>query len=545
GQNDSMALSPEGKTLAIAAADAKGTQQIYLRALDGPAPRALEGTKGATYPTWSPDGGSLAFFADGKLAKINVASGAVQTLADAPQGRGIAWGPDGTIVYAPDLSGPLWKVSVGGGNASALEKNIAKDVSHRDPRFLPGGKTLLYLALATGSARGVEQGLYGLDLASGKSRKLLPDLSEGRFVAPGYLAFVRDGNLMVQPFDPGSLKLSGEALAVAQKVQFDRFRGTGEYAFAGRDILVYQVTSPGSLSQLTWFEPSGKELGAVGKPLEIARNATALTVSPDGRRAAAIVGAFPHSRLWMVDLATGVASPFTFGAQSALYPVWSPKGKNLLYAGISTEAASAGRESLFVKNTDGGSPAEKIADLGSSYLTPTSWSPDGSVVAYSAQSAESKSWDIGMLSMNGDHKHKLFVHGPGNERAGDFSPDGRWLAYVSDESGSYQLYVVPYPGPGGKWQVTSNGTHGFFWASDREIDNISADGKLYAIELTTGSHGGLGIGSTRLLMESVPTATASDYSRTLKRFLFAIPTGANRAAPITLVSNWTRLLPSH
>jgi Tol biopolymer transport system component len=536
--NDSLALSPDGRTLAIAAADADGTPQIYLRALDGPAPRALDGTKGATYPTWSPDGRWLAFFADGKLKKIEIASGAVQTLADAPQGRGATWGPRGTIVFAPTLLGPLWKVSAGGGGASALEKDVPNGLSHRDPRFLPDGKSLLYVSLPTGPSAGGDQGLWALELDSGTSRRVLPDFSEGRFIPPGYLAFVRDGNLMVQPFDPGSLKLSGEALPVAQRVGFDQFRGTGQYAFAGGDLLVYQATSTGSLAQLTWFDPSGKELGTVGKPLEV----TGLAISPSGRRAAALVGSPPQTRLWMIDLASGVASPFTFGDQTAFAPVWSPDGEDVVYGAISIKTGTGGAESLFVKKADGGSPPEQIAAVGTTYMFPTSWSPDGSVVAYTIQSPETKSFDLGVLSMKGKHELKIVVHGHANESGGLFSPDGKWLAYQSDESGSTQLYVVPYPGPGGKWQLSSNGTKAFVWASDHEIYNLSADGKVYAIELDTGPHGGLEIGSTRLMIANGPRATAAAYSRTLKRYLFAVPTGVDHKSPISLVTHWTRLL---
>jgi Tol biopolymer transport system component/peroxiredoxin len=449
-------------------------------------------------PTWSPDGRWLAFFANGKLEKIELASGAVQTLADAPQGRGIAWGPDDAIVYAPDLSGPLWKVSAGGGNAAAFEKDVPKGVSHRDPRFLPDGKSLLYLSMATGGPQG-RDGLYALDLDTGNSRRLLPDITEGRFVPPGYLAFVRDDNLMVQPFDPGRLKLSGEALPLAQNVQFDSFRGTAVYAFAGSDVLVYQATSAGPVSQLTWYDPSGKEIGTVGKPLEItAQGSLALEISPEGQRAIAMVGALPHTRLWMVDLASGGASPFTSGDQFAFTPVWSPDGKSVIYGALPSKLGSGGVESLFLKRADGGSPPEKIATVGTSTILLTNWSPDGSVVAFMQQSAETKSNNVGIVSVTGNHQLKLLVHGSANESGGRFSPDGKWLAYTSDASGSDELCVTPYPGPGGKWQLTSNGTRGYTWASDHEIYNVTPAGKVYAIELVPGEHGGLEIGSTRL-----------------------------------------------
>ncbi|HKI87331.1 MAG TPA: hypothetical protein VKA53_11370, partial [Thermoanaerobaculia bacterium] len=221
---------------------------------------------------------------------------------------------------------------------------------------------------------------------------------------------------------------------------------------------------------------------------------------------------------------------------------WSPDGKRVLYTGIPSQLGSGGVIKLFIKNADGGSPAKEIATTGTALTVPTSWSPDGSVVAYQEQGSETKSWDIGILSMSGDHKLEPLVHGPASETLGTFSPDGKWLAYLSDESGSNQLYVIPYPGPGGKWQITSNGTQGFTWASDHELDNISADGKLYAIELETRAHGALEIGSRHLLASSHPHSTAGTYSRALKRWLFAIPEGGGHEPPITLVTHWTKLL---
>ncbi len=242
----------------------------------------------------------------------------------------------------------------------------------------------------------------------------------------------------------------------------------------------------------------------------------------------------------MIDLTSGVASPFTSEDRTAFAGVFSPNGEDVVYAALPRTGRMT--ESLMLKKSDGGSPPEEIMTVGTAFALPTSWSPDGGVVAFQQVNPKTKGWDIGVLSMVGNHQTKLLVHGAANEKSGEFSPDGKWLAYGSDESGSDQLYVIPYPGPGGKWQISSNGTRSFFWASDHELDNISSDGELFTIDLAKNAHGGLEIGSKRLLMAHVPRTTAAAYSRALGRFLFAIPTGASSNPPLTLVTHWTRLL---
>ncbi len=540
-QNASLALSPDGRTLAFVAESRDGKTQIYLRTLDSLAAPVLAGTEDASYPFWSPDGRSLGFFAGGKLKRIEVAGNAVQTICDAPQGRGATWGPDGTIVFTPNVFGAMQRVPASGGSPVAAESAIPPgDASHRNPHFLPDGKSVLYYASVSvasdaslaAKARSEKMGVYALDLATKKARLVLSVPSEAYFVPPGYLAFVREKNVMVQRFDPKSLRLSGEAVPVAEKVEYNGFRGTAEFTFSGPDFLVYQQETAVAPSQLSWFDMDGKKLSTVGEPAAI----SGLAVSPDGKRAAAVIDGPEGFQIWMVDLTAGGRFRFTFGTDVAASPVWSPDGRQLVYA-----AHTAQGETMQVKDVGGGSPPRTIY-TGVNFAAPESWSPDGKSIAFSMQSMDTKSFDVGIVPAAGGAL-RMILASAGNESGATFSPDGGWLAYVSDESGRTELYVTRYPEGGAKWQISSGGVLGGWWNAPGEIAYVGADRRAYAVPVNPEGKG-LSIGSPRRIFGETlfPRGTA-DYCPSLRRLLAAVPAGESRSTPLTLVTHWAAALP--
>jgi Tol biopolymer transport system component len=528
-EDASLALSPDGRVLAIAASDSEGKHRIYLRELDSLVIAPLPGTEGASYPFWSPDGKSMGFFAGGKLKRIEVAGGAVQTICDAPQGRGATWGPDGTIVFAPNVYGSLQRVAASGGSAVSAEPTIAGEtVSHRDPHFLPGGRSVLYYSVVGWSLK--DASIHLLDLASQKDRLVVRAPSEAYYVSPGYLAFLLQRNVMIQPFDPKSGRLSGEAVPIAEKVEYNSFRGIGEFCFAGSDLFAYQTERTAPLSQLTWFDLDGKTVSAVGDPA--AYGDGGLAVAPGGKTAAVQIESPEGINIWLIDLVRGVRTRFTFDVDSATNPVWSPDGTRLVYT-----ASIAGTPIVSVKATDGGSPAQTIYS-GKNFINPTSWSPDGSAVTFFVQSDQTKSFDVGILPMTGDHKPRLIVAGPANEQYSAFSPDGKWLAYISDESGKDEVYVIPYPGPGGKWQISSGGAAAFSWTGPGEISYIAPERRVFAVDLQPRGSG-LEIGAARSVFGKTPFPYGgADYSPAVKRILATVPVGETQHTPITLVTNW-------
>ena len=540
-QDSSLALSPDGRVLAFVAEGGDGKTQIYLRALDSVACPVLAGTAGATYPFWSPDGRSLGFFADGNLKRIEISGGAVQTICEAPQGRGATWGSDGTIVFTPNIYGSMQRVPASGGSPVPAESAItAGDASHRNPHFLPDGKTVVYYSSATASAdaslrakqRPDQEGIFALDLATKKARRLLPVPSEAHFVAPGYLAFVREKNVMVQRFDPKTLRLSGEAVPVAEKVEYNGFRGTAEFAFGGSDLFVYQRETAAAPSQLAWFDPDGKRLPSSGEPAAI----SGLAVAPDGKRAAIVIDGPEGPQIWIADLAAGGRLRFTFGTSAASNPIWSPDGRQLVYA-----AHVADGETMQVKDTGGGSPPRTIYK-GANFAGPESWSPDGKSIAFSMQSTETKSFDVGVVPAAGGALRMLLTSA-GNERGGAFSPDGRWLAYASDESGKLELYVTRYPEGGAKWQISNGGVIGGWWNAPDEIGYVGADRRVFALPVKPEGTG-LSVGSPRRIFgEMLYPRAASDYCRALHRLLAAVPAGESAPTSLTLVTNWSAALP--
>jgi eukaryotic-like serine/threonine-protein kinase len=530
--NASLALSPDGRRLVMAASGSD--PKLWVRPLDSLSAQPLAGTERASYPFWSPDSRFIGFFAGGKLKKIEASGGAVQTICEAPNGRGADWSPEGTIVFAPEAFGGLARVAAAGGSSNPLEPDPDPGISHRLPHFLPDGRHFLFFS--TGAK---DRGVYVFDLQTRKANLLFRGDSEARYAEPGYLAFLRERNLMVQRFDARALRTIGEATPIAEGVQFNPDRATGSFSLAGARLLVFEV-GIGQASQLLWLDPDGKKLGTVAEAIQLqGMPQTRFRISPDGTRiAAAIQGSEGDTDLWMIDAARGVRTRFTFGAANKGRPVWSPDGRQLAY---SVNSADGNR--LLVKDASGTGEERELFSSGDP-LGPDSWSPDGQTLAFGTQSSQTKSFDIWLLSLK-DGKARPFLASRATELAGRFSPDGKWFAYSSNESGRMELYVVPYPGPGGKWQVSSGGVSFSNWLSNNELAYVSADRKVYAVTLTPSGQA-LEIGAPRPILGEAPaTANAADYSPTTRRFLVAVPVRGERPESIFLVTNWASGLPEH
>jgi len=527
----SLALSPEGTRLAIIASGTDGTRRIWIRPMDSLAAQALAGTEDATYPFWSPDGQHIGFFADRKLRKVPASGGTVVTICEAEDGRGASWSRSGLIVFAPAAYGPLMQVPASGGTpvqATTVEKDAT---SHRLPHFLPDGKRLLFYSY--GSTPGdSDRGIHSLDLESKRVSLVAHEESEGLYVEPGYLVFVRDDNLMAQPFDAGTLSTRGEAVPIAEKVSFNSFRFTGAYTFSPTGLLLFQTGLAVPKSQLTWFDLDGKRGATVGEPANFQFTSRAL--SPDGQRAATIIDAGEgRADLWIYDLARAIGTRFTFGPSWVASPVWSPDGRHLAY--------SDGLGKISIKAADGASDPRVLLSLeGNSGLVPTSFTPDGSVLAYRAQGGKTR-FDIWMIPLKGDPKPYPFIATSAIEGNAAFSPDGKWLSYISDESGKNELFVVPFPGPGGKRQISSGGASSGLWIGDgREIAYITPERKLIGVQLTaTGSS--LEIGASRPLFggQALPVSRGVSITPDGRRYLAAVPLEEAVTPPLTLVTNWS------
>ena len=509
-------------------------RRLYVRPLGSLSAQPLQGTEGATYPFWSPDGRFIGFFADRKLKKIDASGGALQTICEAQEGRGADWSSDGTIVFAPGVYGGLVRVAAGGGASTPLEPNPGASVSHRLPRFLPDGRHFLFFS--TGSK---DRGVNIFDLKTRKARFLFPSESEARYVEPGYLAFIRERNLMAQRFDAGALRTIGEATPIAEGVQFSANRYTGNFSLAGTRVLVYEASGRAEERQFVWLDLEGKRLGTIGEAGPLGNFA----ISPDGSRIVASIQAADRSvDLWMIDVARGVRTRFTFGAVGRLSsPVWSPDGRQVAYAAV----AALGPSRLLLKDANGTAEGQEVL-ASRDPVGPVSWSPDGQTLAFRNQSSQTSSFDIWLLSL-GDRKARPFLASRANEYTGLFSPDGKWFAYQSDESGSAELYVVPYPGPGGKWQVSSGGaTSNFAWLSVGELAYESG-GKHYAVTLTPRGQS-LEIGAPRAILGDTPSiglqiaTPAFEYAPAVKRFVFEAPTHKGGSTPVFLVTNWAGAL---
>jgi len=530
------AISPDGRTLAFVATDSSGTSQIWVRPLESLAPRPLAGTENATLPFWSPDGSQLGFFADGKLKKVPIAGGSPEAICDAGDGRGASWSRDGVIVFAPQASGPLFRVSVGGGEvtqATSLDSS-RHEIGHRWPRFLPDAKHFLFVGMP---ARQGNFDIFVGVLGSKDGKRLLSASSEPTYAAPGYLIFVRNTSLFAQRFDPQRLVLKGEPISLGEAPPPSSYTGAGTVTASVNGIMAHMgVGLPNT--ELRWVDRAGNPSGTIPVP---AGRYEGVVLSPDGKRLCVVRRSGASSEdLWLLDLDRPVPTRFTFGPSQNYTPAWSPDGGRIAFA-----ADRSGPDDIYLKPTSGGGAEAPLLVGGALFKEPDSWSPDGRYIVFE-QPDEQTGWDLWLLPVDGDHTPVAYLRTPFNERYAVVSPDGRWIAYNSDESGKSEVYVQSFPSPGSKYQVSTNGSSGgstsIEWTrGGDELVFIGGDGlTLMAADVTSSP--GFRVGAPRKLFKARQDLVAWNVTPDGQRFLIVAPAGLASSSKITLEMNWTAAL---
>ena len=533
-----ITLSRDGTQLVYVASDSAGAQRLYLRAMDALAGRPITGTEGASGPFFSPDGQWIGFFADGKLKKVPISGGATLALSDV--GRlplGGTWGPDDSIVFAPANTTGLSKISVARG---ALDRHLTtlkgSEGSHGWPQFLPGGKALLLTVSNGGAPDDSQIELQRLD--TGERKILVRGGTNGWYVPTGHLVYYRAGTLMAAPFDLTRMEVTGiPAPALEGVMSSTSSTGAGQFSFSSIGSLLYVPGSSQAQGDLTlaWVDRKG-----VAQPLPAPpRPYSNPWLSPDGRLAAVAIG----NDIWIYDLAKDAWTRLTFEGRNII-PRWTPDGKRVVYS-----SSRNGADSLFWRLADGSGPEESLFTA-AGFPRPNSFTPDGRSLIYTVNDSKTLQ-DIWVLPLDGAEARKphVFLQTPFSELVPQVSPDGRWVAYLSNESGRFEVYVQPFPGPGGKWQISTQGANGPSWSpKGNEIfyRTGSSSEKLMAVDIQTQPT--FSAGKSRLLFEAPKVAvqplggSGADYSMSPdgQRFLMvtAKEQQASPANQINIVLNW-------
>jgi serine/threonine-protein kinase len=454
-------LSPDGDVLVfIARGPGGGRWQLYSRRLDELAATAINGTEGAYAPFFSPDGRSVAFFAGGQLSKVPLAGGAVTTIAPAPDGRGGAWAPDGTIVFAPRADGPLVRVSANGGTPTPFTVlRPSGETTHRWPQVLPGGTQILFMA--QDDANPSRAGTIEVQPLSGGTRKVVHTGGlYGRYASSGHLLYVQNGTLFAAPFDLAHLEETGRPVAIVNDVADSMINGTSQYSVSDTGLLAYRrARNPRRVLQ--WMDFAGQLQSLRDMPAEYQE----LRTSPDGSRLLLVVADGTQSDVWVYDIAGDRMTRLTFHPDNDWSPIWSPDGSRVAYA---SWRADVGTFNIFVHRIDGAGEPQRLTTSHNQQL-PVAWDPSGRNLVYTEERAGSgtdlmrlrvEPTDTGELRAG---QPEVLIGTPANEAAAQFSPDGTWLAYTSDDSGRSEVFVQPFPPTGGRWQVSSEGAEWIAW----------------------------------------------------------------------------------
>ena len=536
-------LGPDGRTAAIVGfSEADRTNVLWLYTVGEAQAHRLPDTSGARFPFWSPDGKSIAFFADGKLKKLDMAGGPVQTVCDAATGRGGSWNKDGIIILTPSggLLDGLYRVPATGGTPARIATPDASrgETTNRWPFFLPDGRHFLYFGgdvAGSVAASAEKNAIFAGALDSSEKTYITKATGNLSYVSSGYLLFYRDRTVFAQSFDAANRKFSGDPVPVVTDVAYTPRISHTAFS-ASPSVLLAQRGSGVSVSRLVWYDRRGQAVGSVGN-LDVVVN---VSLSHDGKSVAVdrTDEETQNSDVWTYDLERNTAKRLTFDPAVDASPVFSPDGRQILFA-------SSGEHifKIYLKNADG-SDEPKVLDLGGTDNAdryPSDWSRDGKFVLYMRAT---ELW----VADAPDWKTRRLLQGPGTIRNAQFSPDGKWVAYASTESGKWEVYVTSFPDVRGKWQVSTGGGTQPRWRGDtKELYYLAADNKIMAVPVSGGSN--FDAGSPVPLFQASPRVlvatselVAYDVSRDGQRFLVNTQVRNPEAQPMTVVLNWTSLL---
>jgi serine/threonine protein kinase/Tol biopolymer transport system component len=529
----SFALSNDGLLLAFVGIS-EGQQKLWLRPLDQLTALPLAGTEGAVHPFWSPDSRAIGFFAEGKLKRINIAGGAPQILADALHGTGGSWNREDVIVFAPAIGSALLRVPATGGNpVPVTHLDSPLQMQHAFPHFLPDGRHILFSSLGT------ESGIYLGSLDSPELRRVIV-AETAAYALPGYLLYTRQGTLFAQRFNPESGDLSGDVLQVADSLESATSFGMGRFSISDTGILAYQKSAGLDLRQLAWFDRSGKEISRIGTP--DSHNLRYPELSPDGLIVATCRAVHGNSDIWLSETARGVPVRFTF-ARFSVNPVWSPDGNWIAFSSVNNAVPN-----IYRKASSGTAGEELLRDSPLNEF-PLHWSPDGKTLLFARMDAKT-GIDLWALPLEGEREPFPFVKTNFESDNGQFSPNGRGVAYQCNESGRVEVYVQPFPDPGGKWMISTGGGIAPRWRRDgKELFYIAPDGKLMAVTIrdtgqTLKAGAPVALFQTRIVFGGTTVRQKHQYAvaPTGRRFLINISADESKVLPITVVTNWPNTL---
>jgi serine/threonine protein kinase len=543
--NPALALSPDGSTFAFAAAAPSEPQMIWVRSLDADLPHALPGTESGDSPFWSPDGKSLGFFTGDKLKRIDIATGNVSTLADAPAARGGSWGSQNTILFAPTNNAGLSMVSASGGQVTQVTPTQT-GVTDRLPWFMPDGVRALFLRSKSEALSANE--IMVVDTRSKEVQDIGATSSNVQYVEPGYLLYTKDATLFAAPFNARTLRMTGAAFPVVREVTSDVFRRSAQFAAANNGTLIYLRDAGYPVRQLAWYNlATGEEMQKIGEP---ARYLT-YTLSPDETRVAtwAVKGASTQpdadSEIWVQDLERNTSSRLTFGNGSFQYPVWTADGASIVYV----QLGAGSRCRIFRKNANGEGDATQIPYQGD-VLEANAVTPDNKLLAGSTQLV--RFFTILLVSLDGSQPTKKLIEEEADARDLQFSADGKFVSYITNEEGHVQLYAASYPAGGGRWQISKSDVIVGGWTQvPGQLNYMGTDGTLYVVQ-TVENGGAIEVSSVEPAFGGKPLAALKNLpigawssasnvtgvTRDGKKILLAVPVNSDIPEAVDVISDW-------